>query len=161
MSERRNPRVGNQEGVGGNTAPQNEVVFDHQVHRLELPLFGGEDSTSKIFWVKRYFVVNQIKERDRILVTIVCTKGLVLTWLQWAVAKSPITNWDIFKQALIERFRPSQEGTIIEELLSLQQLGALAEYQSLFKRLLALRDLFDELLKELLPIVWWMKSGSR
>lgn len=64
-------------------------------------------------------------------------EGLALNWFQWVEFRNPFTTWERFSRELRDRFRPTQEGMTLEELLYLRQVGLVTEYRSVFEALSA------------------------
>lgn len=46
-------------------------------------------------------------------------------------------TWEVFKDALLERYGGIREGDVFEQLASLQQEGGVVEYMEEFERLVA------------------------
>lgn len=56
---------------------------EHRGKKLELPVFHGEDPHGWVFLAKRYFAINDIDEREKVVATSVCMEGKALGWFQW------------------------------------------------------------------------------
>lgn len=50
---------------------------------LDLPLFNGDDALEWIVRYERYFDVNHLYEKQRLMVASVCIKGIGHGWLKW------------------------------------------------------------------------------
>ncbi|GJV55807.1 probable inactive ATP-dependent zinc metalloprotease FTSHI 4, chloroplastic [Tanacetum coccineum] len=87
---------------------------DYRMRKLKMPLFDGEDSHGWIYKDKGLFF---------------------LSWFRWSEARSPFRLWEGLKRRLLERFQPSQEGTLYEQFLAITQEGSAREYVSLFETL--------------------------
>ncbi|GJU72446.1 ankyrin repeat-containing protein [Tanacetum coccineum] len=108
---------------------------DYQMRKLKMPLFDGEDSHGWIYKVKRYFEVQDIKPREQLRATVLCMEGQALSWFHWSEARLPFRSWEGLKRRLLERFQPSQEGTLYEQFMAITQEGSAREYVSLFETL--------------------------
>ncbi|KAL2469553.1 Ty3-gypsy retrotransposon protein [Abeliophyllum distichum] len=54
-------------------------------------------------------------EDERMEATSVCFEGEALAWFHWEKKRRKLTNWDGLKVMMLERFRPSQEGSMEEK----------------------------------------------
>ena len=92
--------------------------------------------------------MNRVRDPEKVQAAAVCVEGGALNWLQWVEVRSPVREWAAFKTLLLDRFRPSQDGSAHEELMSLKQEGSVVEFTAQFEMLSApLKDMSDELLK--------------
>ncbi|GJZ02921.1 ankyrin repeat-containing protein [Tanacetum coccineum] len=108
---------------------------DYRMRKLKMPLFDGEDSHGWIYKVERYFEVQDIEPREQLRAAVLCMEGQALSWFRWSEARSPFRSWEGLKRRLLERFQPSQEGTLYEQFLAITQEGSAREYVSLFETL--------------------------
>lgn len=94
-----------------------------------MPIFDSENSDGWIFRAERYFNMNQMSNWEKLEVAIVCFEGKTLAWFQWKDGWQPMGRWEDLKILVLERFRPSQEGTQLEKLLVLRQEGSIRDYR--------------------------------
>lgn len=62
-----------------------------------------------------------------------CLDGEALAWYQWEESQQPLKSWEELTKLLLEHFRPSQEGMILEKILALHQETTVREYQRAFE----------------------------
>lgn len=86
----------------------------HGGRRLEMPIFTRENPDGRIFRAELYFNINDLTEEERLAAARVSVDGDALSWLQWTETRAPFVGWDDFKRILLLRFRPSQEGSLLE-----------------------------------------------
>lgn len=60
-------------------------------------------------------------------------EGDALAWCQWEEGRRPFRGWEEFKEAIVARFQSSQEGSLQEQLLSLQQTTSVKEFRRHFE----------------------------
>ena len=82
-------------------------------------------------------MINGITDKEKTQLAMVCLEGAALGWLQWHDNRRPFRDWVDFKTGLLERFKPNLTKSPQEELLSLRQLGTVANYRETFERLSA------------------------
>lgn len=92
--------------------------------------------------------MNTVAKHEKVQSVVVYLEGNALSWFQWMEVRSPVRDWVTFKMSLLERFRLLQDCIAHEELMSLWQVGSVAEYRTHFEMLSApLGDMSDDLLK--------------
>ncbi|CAH1449498.1 unnamed protein product [Lactuca virosa] len=106
-----------------------------EFRKLKAPIFEGEDVYGWIYRVERFFEVQGIDEKDQLRAATICLDGSTLLWYRWNEARTPCATWADLKQQLLERFQPSQEGSLYEQFLTIQQEGTARDYVCLFERL--------------------------
>lgn len=79
-----------------------------------MPICEGEGPYEWVYKVERYVTVNELSEREKLTVAALCLEGKALTWYQWREQRQPMQSWSEFKDRLMERFYPSQEGNVHE-----------------------------------------------
>lgn len=120
---------------------------ERKIKRLELPVFNGDDPIGWTFRTDRYFHVNRFEEEEKVEAAAVCMEGRALSWYQWEDSRAPIQTWELFKAALIERFRPSFQGSPQEALVGVKQTGTVTEFRERFEAQAApLREVREDML---------------
>ncbi|XP_009797900.1 uncharacterized protein [Nicotiana sylvestris] len=138
---------GNQGGDGQREGVQPQFRDETRPRRLELPLFSGDNPYGWLNRAERYFHFNGIDDKDKLEVAAVCLEGRALNWFQWRETRIPVVTWDVFRVAILQRYTPSQLGSLYEVLIGLQQTGSVAQYREDFELLSApLKDADDEVL---------------
>lgn len=124
-----------------------EGKYDRQkFNKVEMPTFEGDDPDDWLFQAVRYFDIHQLT--DKITVTAVSFAGAALHWYRWAEGREPFTNWRNLKYRMLEKFRPSQEGSLCARFLAVKQEGNVAEFRKQFETLAApLPHLAEEMLE--------------
>ncbi|KAL2460735.1 Mediator of RNA polymerase II transcription subunit 25 [Abeliophyllum distichum] len=103
--------------------------------RLEMPVFEGLDPDGWIYKAERYFAINQIVDKKRMEAIVVCLDGEALAWFQWEKKRRKLHSWEELKISMLERFRPSQEGSLEEKFLAFRQEGSVRDYRRWFETL--------------------------
>ncbi|CAH9138546.1 unnamed protein product, partial [Cuscuta epithymum] len=60
-------------------------------------------------------------------------EGRALNWYQWWEEHANVRNWELFKDALLQRFEPGLEQDPYGPLLSVKQTGSVMEYRDEFE----------------------------
>lgn len=63
---------------------------DLQYRRLELPLFNRDEALDWVSKIERYFTVNRLTEREKLMTAGIGTEGDALHWLQWTEKHLPL-----------------------------------------------------------------------
>lgn len=121
---------------------------DQRNKKLELPLFDGGGPDGWIFRAERYFSINQMVEEEKLEATTMCLEGEALAWFQWEKKRRKLQSWEDLKLLILERFRPSHEGTLEEKFLALRQEGSVREYWRHFETLAVPLDVVSEAILE-------------
>ena len=100
-----------------------------------MPIFTRDNPDGWIFRAERYFNINRLTEGERLATAGVSVDSDALSWLQWTEVQAPFSSWDDFKRRLLVCFRPSQDGSLYEQLLAIRQVGMMAEYRRDFEQL--------------------------
>lgn len=115
-----------------------EVVRrDVPFRRLDLPVYEGEGTINWIFKADRYFEVNRLIEREKLVAVGVCMEGEALSWFKWRVRRQAFSSWAEFQHEILKRFLADQDRSPYEELLSLRQTESVREYRRRFEMLSA------------------------
>lgn len=77
-----------------------------------MPIFSRENPNGCLFQVVRYFEVNRLFEHEKLGAVAVSLEGDAFSWFQWTEARNPIQTWQEFREQLLLRFRPTQEGNL-------------------------------------------------
>nr|KAJ0216427.1 hypothetical protein LSAT_V11C300121730 [Lactuca sativa] len=109
-------------------------------HKIKMPTFEEEDVHGWIYKIKRYFEIQGIKEKDYLRAASICMEGSTLMWYRWNETETCRT-YDEFKRKLFNCFQESQEASIYEQFLNIQQEGTTHEYVCKFECLVG--QLFD------------------
>ena len=117
---------------------ENIPRWDSRVRRLKLPIFDRTDPDGWVFHAEWFFGVNLMPKNEKLETEILSMEREAIAWFQWEDGRRPIHRWEELKGMLLERFRPSQEGTMYEALLALHQVGAVRDYQQQFETMAAL-----------------------
>lgn len=62
---------------------------DLQYRRLELPLFNRDEALDWVSKIERYFTVNRLTEREKLMTAGIGMEGDALHWLQWTEKHLP------------------------------------------------------------------------
>ena len=60
--------------------------------------------------------MNMLSDDEKLEVPILSMEGEVVAWFQWEDGQRPFRRWAELKEMLLERFWPSQEGTMYEAI---------------------------------------------
>lgn len=113
-----------------------------------MPTFEGEDPEDWLFRVEIYFDIHQLTDSKKITVTAVSFAGAALHWYRWTEGREPFTCWGNLKNRMLERFCPSQEGSLCARFLAVRQEGTVAEFRKQFETLaVPLPHLAEEVLE--------------
>lgn len=127
------PGVGmNQRMEGGTSVGWRQ---DRRGRRLEMPTFEGDNPDDWIFRAERYFSINQLSDDEKIESAALCFEARALAWFQWESRRRGIRSWEGLKQGILNRFRPTQEGSLEERFLALRQEGTVKDYRLMFETL--------------------------
>lgn len=114
-----------------------------------MPVFNGEDPDGWIFRAERYFALSQSSETEKLEAAVVSMEGEALAWFQWEDGRRAICNWLDIKRMIMERFRPTQEGSLHEKFLTLRQETTVREYRRQFEVMAApLAGMPEQVLEE-------------
>lgn len=74
---------------------------------------------------------------EKLRAAVFCFEGQALAWYRWSDDQDPFRHWEGLKARLLDRFQPSQEGDLLEQLLAITQQGTSREYVAAFEILAA------------------------
>lgn len=72
--------------------------------------------------------MNLLSDWEKTEAAALCFEGEPLAWFQWEDGRQIFRSWEDIKGRLLERFRTSQEGSLLEKLLALKQEGTVKDY---------------------------------
>ena len=105
-----------------------------------MPMFDGTNPDGWILKAERYFSLQRFTNEDKLEAAVIGFKGDALLWYQRERKKRPMVLWDEMKLLILKQFRSTQEGSLHEQFLALQQEGSVKEYRRRFIELLAPLD---------------------
>ena len=100
-----------------------------------MSIFKGEDAYGWVFREERYFAINGLSEREKLMAAALSLEGKALACFQWREQRQPLRSWGEFKDRLLERFRATQNGDLHEQLFALTQERTVMEYREKFELL--------------------------
>ena len=109
---------------------ENTQRWDHRVRRPKLPVFDGTDPDGWVFRAECFFDMNLMADDEKLEATVLSMEGEVVAWED---SRRPFRRWAELKEMMLERFQPSQEGTMYEALLALKQEGSVRDYRRQFE----------------------------
>ncbi|KAI9192270.1 hypothetical protein LWI28_020290 [Acer negundo] len=76
-----------------------------------------------ILKAERYFSLQRFMNDDKLeAAAVIGFEGDALLWYQWEHKKRPMVLWDEMKLLILKQFRSTQEGSLHEQFLALQQV---------------------------------------
>lgn len=108
--------------------------FDRSKYKkLNMPVFDGEGPNAWIFRAETFFEIHKLSDTEKMKVVVISFSQEVVDWYRWANNRKPIRNWKEMKERMLERWRPTLEGTLTNQLLTIKQEGAYADYRQKFE----------------------------
>ncbi|KAI3522148.1 hypothetical protein L1887_11628 [Cichorium endivia] len=133
-SSQMGPQFVSNQGHGGGWVPH----MDYRLRKLKMPLFEGEDVYGWVYKAERFFDIQGLATSgERLRAAVLCLEGSVLAWYRWSDSRAPFRSWEDLKTRLLDRFQPSQEGSLQEQFLGIRQEGSAREYVGRFEQLAA------------------------
>ncbi|GKA46562.1 hypothetical protein Tco_0739445 [Tanacetum coccineum] len=62
--------------------------FKHQMRKLKMPVFEGEDAYEWIYRVERYFEIQGLLQHEKLRETALCMEGEALSWYRWSEGRT-------------------------------------------------------------------------
>lgn len=119
-------------GEGESSQGRKEGGMDRSKYeKLGMPIFLGESQDSWVYRAKHFFYIHELSEDEKVKVAVVAFSPKVVDWFRWTNNQSSITSWEILKEHLFERYRPTQEGMLLSRLMRIE--GTYAEYLKRFE----------------------------
>ncbi|XP_073219539.1 uncharacterized protein [Cicer arietinum] len=111
--------------------------FRQSVKKIELPMFTGDDPAGWIARAEVYFRVQDTSPEIKVSLAQLCMEGSTIHFFKALVEDEIDLTWEVFKDALLERYGGLGDGSVFEQLSSLKQEGSVEEYIKEFERLVA------------------------
>ncbi|KAL5812595.1 hypothetical protein ACOSQ3_027545 [Xanthoceras sorbifolium] len=106
--------------------------------KLDFPRFNGtEDTTSWFCRVDQFFEFNHTPEEDRMPLASFHLEGDAQLWYQLLKQEKGVMTWQEFHDGLDLRFDVTKFQDFFGDLIKLQQVGSVRDYQTQFEKLLA------------------------
>ncbi|CAH9137548.1 unnamed protein product, partial [Cuscuta epithymum] len=125
--------AGNLRSTHSKHADNRSRLIEKTGRKVDLPLFNGSDAYGWTIKVERFFKLNHIAEVDKIELVTLAMEGRALNWYQWWEEHSNVRTWELFRQALLERFEPGLEQDPYGPLLNVKQTGSVMDYRDEFE----------------------------
>ncbi|KAF1879588.1 hypothetical protein Lal_00033245 [Lupinus albus] len=144
----RNPNSPFCEGMGSSKDRSEDTNRREKWHKLEIPIFVGEDAFGWTHRLERYFMLKEVTEEEKMQATVMALDGKALSWYHWWEKCNPNLNWEGFNIVVVHRFQLSMIQNPFEQLLSLKQTGTMEEYVEDFEKYVgALRTIDQEFVR--------------
>ncbi|KOM49529.1 hypothetical protein LR48_Vigan08g035600 [Vigna angularis] len=134
-------------GGASSTALEGDALaeFQQSVKRIELPAFTGEDPAGWISRAEIYFKVQETSETVKVHLAHLCMEGGTIHFFNSLLNDYEVLSWDNLKRELLERYGGMGEGSVYDQLTTLNQTGNMDEYIGRFECLIAqIPKLHDE-----------------
>ncbi|KAH9766092.1 hypothetical protein KPL70_002068 [Citrus sinensis] len=130
------------QGRSGNTMGSRQISTHHsyvpRMIKLDFPRYNGsEDTTSWVCRVEQFFHLHQTPEEERVALASFHLEGDAQQWFQLIKQERDMLTWQEFCDSLHARYGATQFQDFFGELIKLQQVGSVCDYQTQFKKLLA------------------------
>lgn len=83
-----------------------QIGVDSHTRKFKIPIFEGEDTYGWIYCIERYFAVNRLLAKEKLMSVGLYLEGKALAWYHWSERRQPMQLWAEFKERLLERFQP-------------------------------------------------------
>ena len=97
--------------------------------------FYGENPETWLQQAERFFVLNDIKETERMSTIMLYLDGLGLDWFMWTEKNDKIRMWQEFQSKLDERWNSFDPELALEKLMDIKQSGTIMSYRTEFEKL--------------------------
>ena len=97
--------------------------------------FYGENSEAWLQQAERYFVLNDIKEIERMSTIMLFLDGPGLDWFLWTEKNDKIHTWQEFRSKFDERWNSFDPDLALEKLMDIKQSSTIMAYRSEFEKL--------------------------
>ena len=101
----------------------------------ELFPFYSENPETWLQQAERYFVLNDIKETERMSTIMLYLDGPGLDWFMWTEKNDKIRTWQKFRSKLDERWNSFDPELALEKLMDIKQSGTIMSYRTEFEKL--------------------------
>ena len=101
----------------------------------ELFPFYGENLEAWLQQAERYFVLNDIKEIERMSTIMLYLDGPGLDWFMWTEKNDKIRTWQEFRSKLDERWNSFDPDLALERLMDIKQSSTIMSYRTEFEKL--------------------------
>ncbi|CAM8968817.1 unnamed protein product [Rhodiola kirilowii] len=103
--------------------------------KLDLPPFTGDNVTSWLFQIERFFMFHETPEDQKLHIAAFYMSGPALQWVHWMHRTHQLTSWDSFVRNLELRFGPSAYQNPEGSLYKLRQHASVSSYLTEFETL--------------------------
>lgn len=107
--------------------------FRQSLKKVELPMFNGEDPAGWITRAEIYFRVHETSEEVKVNLAQLCMENETIYFFNALLSDYDELTWDDLKHELLEHYGGIGEGSVFEQLTSLQQTGGVEEYIKKFE----------------------------
>lgn len=110
--------------------------------------FKGGDPFPWIARAKKIFVINRVKEEEKIQLAYISMEGEVVHWYCFIRCRTPCLSWSSLGPLMLQRFGVTIKGNVFDRLTTLAEEGTVADYLWEFEALVAqiLKPSDDEIL---------------
>ena len=83
-----------------NWAGLTQFGADFGVRKLKMLIFEGENAHGWVFRVERYFAINGLSQREKLMAVALCLEGKTRMWFQWQEQQQPLKLWGEFYKGI-------------------------------------------------------------
>ncbi|KAL2237850.1 UNVERIFIED_CONTAM: RNA-directed DNA polymerase [Sesamum indicum] len=140
-------RVAPQHNAGRENTSLSETGYS-SIHKMEFPLFNGEEARAWIRRCTRYFQMIPIPEGQKIALASIHMQGRAELWYQGFVEKRGEPTWQELIVNVLERFEDLDYENVVTEFNKLHQDTSVNAYLEKFEELEAQMLIFNKQLSE-------------
>ncbi|KAL2237277.1 UNVERIFIED_CONTAM: Retrovirus-related Pol polyprotein from transposon 17.6 [Sesamum indicum] len=146
MDKGSSSRIVPQQTEGGENTSLNEMSYN-SIHRMEFPMFKGEDARAWIRRCTRYFQMIPIPEGHKTALASIHMQGRAELWYQGYVEKRGVPTWQELIVNVLERFENVDYERVVTDFNRLHQETTVNAYLERFEELEAQMLIFNKHLK--------------
>ncbi|KAL2226258.1 UNVERIFIED_CONTAM: hypothetical protein Sindi_1984500 [Sesamum indicum] len=135
MEKGSSSRIAAQQTVGGENTSFTDTAGYNSIHKMEFPLFNGEDARAWIRRFTRYFQMIPILEGQKVDLAPIHLQGRVELWYQGHVEKRGEPTWQELIVNILERFEDLGYKRVVTEFNKLHQETNVNAYLERFEEL--------------------------
>ena len=93
----------------------------NHIPMIDMRKFDGKDPITWILQMKKYFDLNNVKNKQNVRIATLHLEQNTFVWYLWLCSHKKIATWSIFTEEMIAHYEDTNRNTFFSQLINLKQ----------------------------------------
>ena len=93
----------------------------HQIPKINMKNFYGNDLVAWILHMEQYFDLNNFKNTQKLRIATLYLEQNTFVWYRWLCSRKKIVTWSIFIEEMITHYEDTKRNTFFSQLINIKK----------------------------------------